>query len=192
MAVLDSLACAIGALGALPIDSYLAQAQEFEEFGGSSARCTLIGGGQANVVYAAAYNTALVRYLDFMDSYLAGAELCHPSDNMGAVLAASEHAGGSGKDFLTSLAVAYEVEAALTAAAPFMAHGVDLTTQLTYSLAAGVSKALELDEKRASWSVEICGANGIPLLVADSGGSRPRIRDDVAHHSDLISLGVPR
>jgi hypothetical protein len=29
-------------------------------------------------------------------------------------------------------------------------------------------------------------------LAADSGGSRPRIRDDVAHHSDLISLGVPR
>ena len=28
--------------------------------------------------------------------------------------------------------------------------------------------------------------------VADSGGSRPRIRDDVAQHSDLISLGVPR
>jgi Zn-dependent peptidase ImmA (M78 family) len=27
---------------------------------------------------------------------------------------------------------------------------------------------------------------------ADSGGSRPRIRDDVAHHSDLISPGVPR
>ena len=27
---------------------------------------------------------------------------------------------------------------------------------------------------------------------ADSGGSRPRIRDDVARHSDLISLGVPR
>jgi hypothetical protein len=23
-------------------------------------------------------------------------------------------------------------------------------------------------------------------LFADSGGSRPRIRDDVAHHSDLI------
>jgi len=27
---------------------------------------------------------------------------------------------------------------------------------------------------------------------ADSGGSRPQIRDDLAHHSDLISLGVPR
>ena len=75
------------------------------------------------------------------------AELCHPSDNMGAVLAACEHAGGSGKDFLTTLAVAYQVEAALTAAAPFMAHGFDLTTQLTYSLGAGLSKALGLDEK---------------------------------------------
>jgi hypothetical protein len=28
--------------------------------------------------------------------------------------------------------------------------------------------------------------------TADSGGSRPRIRDDVAQHSDLMSLGVPR
>ena len=29
-------------------------------------------------------------------------------------------------------------------------------------------------------------------FCADSGGSRPRIRDDVAQHSDLISLGIPR
>jgi len=28
--------------------------------------------------------------------------------------------------------------------------------------------------------------------IADSGGSRPRIRDDLARHSDLMSLGVPR
>jgi hypothetical protein len=32
----------------------------------------------------------------------------------------------------------------------------------------------------------------LKFMSADSGGSRPRIRDDVAHHSDLISLGVPR
>src|SRR3984957_6237220 len=162
ISILDSLACAINAVGAPPIAACLAQAKEF---GGPNGRCTLIGAGKADVVYAASYNTALVRYLDFMDSYLAGAELCHPSDNMGSVLAATEHAGGSGKDFLTSLAVAYQVEAALTAAAPFMAHGFDLTTQLTYSLGAGLSKALGLDEKRAAWAVEICGATGIPLLV---------------------------
>jgi 2-methylcitrate dehydratase len=162
VSVLDSLACAINALGARPIEACLAQAKEF---GGPGGRCTLIGGGRANVVYAASYNTALVRYIDFMDSYLGGAEICHPSDNVGAVLAASEHAGRSGKDFLTALAVAYQVESVLTASAPFMARGFDLTTQLSFSLGAGVSKALELDEAKSAAAIEICGASGIPLLV---------------------------
>jgi 2-methylcitrate dehydratase len=165
VSVLDSLACAINALGARPIEACLTQAKEF---GGPDGRCTLIGGGRANVVYAASYNTALVRYIDFMDSYLGGAEICHPSDNTGAVLAASEHAGRSGKDFLTALAVAYQVEAALTAAASFMAHGFDLTTQLAFSLGAGVSKALGLDEAKMAAAVEICGDIGIPLLVLRS------------------------
>ncbi|HEV3260640.1 MAG TPA: MmgE/PrpD family protein [Gemmataceae bacterium] len=165
VSVLDALACAINALGAQPIEACLAQAKEF---GGPDGRCTLIGGGRANVVYAASYNTALVRYIDFMDSYLGGAEICHPSDNTGAVLAASEHAGRSGKDFLTALAVAYQVESRLTASAPFMAHGFDLTTQLAFSLAAGVSKALGLDEAKTAAAVEICGDNGIPLLVLRS------------------------
>jgi hypothetical protein len=34
--------------------------------------------------------------------------------------------------------------------------------------------------------------NGLGRWHADSEGSRPRIRDDVVHHSDLMSLGVPR
>jgi 2-methylcitrate dehydratase len=162
VSVLDSLACALNALGAQPIEACLAQAKEF---GGPDGRCTLIGGGRANLVYAASYNTALVRYIDFMDSYLGGAEICHPSDNTAAVLAASEHAGRSGKDFLTALAIAYQVESRLTASAPFMAHGFDLTTQLAFSLAAGVSKALGLDEAKTAAAVEICGDIGIPLLV---------------------------
>ena len=75
VSVLDSLACAINALGARPIEACLAQAKEF---GGPGGSCTLIGGGRANVVYAAWYNTALVRYIDFMDSYLGRSEVCHP------------------------------------------------------------------------------------------------------------------
>ena len=161
VSVLDSLACAITALGVPPIAACLEQAKQF---GGSDARCTLIGGGKANVVYAAQYNTALVRYIDFMDSYLGGEELCHPSDNVGSVLAASEHAGRSGKEFLTALAVAYQVESSLTSNASFMADGFDLTTQLSFSIAAGASKALQLNEARTAAAVEICG-DVIPLLV---------------------------
>ena len=162
ISILDSLACAICAIGAPPIAACLAQAKEF---GGSDGRCTLIGGGKADVVYAASYNTALVRYIDFMDSYLAGSDLCHPSDNTGAVLAACEHTGRSGREFLTALAVAYQVEALMTASAPFMERGFDLTTQLTYSLGAAVAKALTLDEAKTAAAIEICGQAGTPLLV---------------------------
>jgi 2-methylcitrate dehydratase len=162
ISILDSLACAINAIGAPPIAACLAQAKEF---GGPDRRCTLIGSGKADVVYAALYNTALVRYIDFMDSYLAGGGLNHPSDNMGAVLAACEHKGRSGREFLTALAVAYQVEVLMTASAPFMERGFDLTTPLTYSLGAGVAKALALDEAKTAAAVEICGQTGIPLLV---------------------------
>jgi 2-methylcitrate dehydratase len=46
-----------------------------------------------------------------------------------------------------------------------MAHGFDLTTQLSYSLAAGLSKALGLDDQNTAAAVGICG-DFIPLLVA--------------------------
>ena len=161
VSVVDSLGCAITALGVPPIVACLEQTKQF---GGSDARCTLIGGGKANVVYAAQYNTALVRYIDFMDSYPGGQELCHPSDNFGSVLAACEYAGRSGREFLTALAVAYQVESTLTSNATLMADGFDLTTQLSFSIAAGASKALQLDEARSAAAVEICG-DVIPLLV---------------------------
>jgi len=161
VSILDSLANAINAIGAAPIVACLEQAKDF---GGPGGRCTLIGGGKANVVYAAQYNTALIRYIDFMDSYLVGTQLCHPSDNVAAVLAACEHTGRSGKEFLTALAVAYQVESALTANASFMPNGFDLTTQLSFSVAAGVSRALQLDEAKSTAAVGIC-VDHIPLLV---------------------------
>ena len=79
-------------------------------------------------MYASAYNTAVIRYIDFMGSYFAVGGLCHPSDNVAAVLAVSEYVHRSGKDFLIALAVAYQVECALTAASPFLARGLDLTS----------------------------------------------------------------
>ena len=68
-------------------------------------------------------NTALVRYVDLMDSYLGPVKLCHPSDNLASVLAACEHAGRSGKEFLTALAVAYQVESELTSTLPSWTMG---------------------------------------------------------------------
>ncbi|HWZ17824.1 MAG TPA: MmgE/PrpD family protein, partial [Ktedonobacteraceae bacterium] len=86
--IIDALGCAFGALDGPPIKMLQAQ---LEDFGGKPL-VTLIGGGKTAPDRAALYNSALVRYLDYNDSYIAKHETCHPSDNLGAVLAASEYA----------------------------------------------------------------------------------------------------
>ena len=60
--VLDGLGCAIGALKGEPIRLLKAQ---IEEFNGSEL-CTLIGGGKTAPDRASLFNSALVRYLDFI------------------------------------------------------------------------------------------------------------------------------
>ena len=163
--VLDALGCAIGALGSFVASRILAQ---IEEFGGASL-CTLVGGGHTSPDRAAFYNSALVRYLDFNDSYLAKGETCHPSDNLGAVLAAAEYRGASGKDFLTALATAYQVQCRLSDVAPVRDKGFDHTTQGSYAVAAGVSKALALDEQRTANGLAICGTAFNALRVTRTG-----------------------
>src|SRR2546421_5351662 len=163
--VLDALGCAIGAVEGPPLKMLYAQ---LEDFGGNPL-VSLIGGGKTAPDRAALYNSALVRYLDYNDSYLARGETCHPSDNLGAVLAATEYAGGSGKDFLTALAVAYQVQCRLSDVAPVRAKGFDHTTQGAYAVAAGVAKALGLDQNGVANAVAISGTAYNALCVTRTG-----------------------
>jgi 2-methylcitrate dehydratase len=163
--VLDALGCAIGASAGEPIRLIRGQ---LEEFGGTPL-CTLIGGGRTAPDRAALYNGALVRYLDFNDSYLAPGETCHPSDNLGAVLAAAEYADRSGRDLLAALAVAYQVQCRLSDVAPVRARGFDHTTQGSYAVASGVSKALGLDTIRTANAIAICGTAFNALRVTRTG-----------------------
>jgi 2-methylcitrate dehydratase len=166
--ILDALGCAIGALDGQPISLLKVQIEDFDGKRGTG-HCTLIGGGKTAPDRAALYNSALVRYLDFNDSYLAKGETCHPSDNLGAVLAAAEYAGRNGRELLTALAVAYQVQCRLSDVAPVRAKGFDHTTQGSYAVAAGVSKALGLDEVRTANAIAISGTAFIGLRVARTG-----------------------
>lgn len=163
--VLDAIGCALGAIGAAPMELVRMQ---IEDFGGTGL-CNVIGGGCTSPDRAAFYNSALVRYLDFNDSYLAPRETCHPSDNLGAVLAAAEYAGASGKDLLTALAVAYQVQCRLSEAAPVRSKGFDHTTQGSFAVAAGVSKALGLDIERTANAIALCGTAFNALRVTRTG-----------------------
>ncbi|HLJ35785.1 MAG TPA: MmgE/PrpD family protein [Ktedonobacteraceae bacterium] len=164
--ILDALGCAIGAIEGPPIKMLRAQ---LEDFGGNPL-VTLIGGGNKTAPDRATfYNSALVRYLDFNDSYIAKKETCHPSDNLGAVLAASEYAHKNGKDLLTALALAYQVQCRLSDVAPVRAKGFDHTTQGAYAVAAGVSKALGLNQKGVANAIAISGTAYNALRVTRTG-----------------------
>jgi 2-methylcitrate dehydratase len=163
--ILDSLGCALGAMRGEPIRLIRDHLRDF----GKGGPCTLIGFGRAAPDRAAFYNSALVRYLDFNDSYLAKGETCHPSDNLGAVLAAAEYARRTGRDLLTALAVAYQVQCRLSDVASVRAKGFDHTTQGSYALAAGVSKALGLDRQRTANALAICGTAFNALRVTRTG-----------------------
>ncbi|PKD44248.1 MmgE/PrpD family protein [Rhodohalobacter barkolensis] len=163
--LLDSIGTAIGAIEGEPVQAIRSM---IDDFGGSEIS-TLIGGGRTTPDRAALYNSGLVRYLDFNDSYLAKGETCHPSDNIGAILAAGEMTGLGGKDFLTALAVAYQVQCRLSDEAPVRDKGFDHTTQGSYAVAAGVSKALDLDEEKTANAIAIAGTALNALRVTRTG-----------------------
>lgn len=163
--VLDTIGVAIGALDAGPM---VAIRGLIEDLGGTGT-AALIGGGKSSPDRAAFYNSGLSRYLDFMDSYLAKGETNHPSDNLGGVLAAAESVEASGAEFLTALAVAYQVHSRLSDVAPVRAKGFDHTTQGAFAAAAGAAKALRLPADQIANAIAICGTANVALRVTRTG-----------------------
>lgn len=163
--VLDTLGCAIGAIDGEPARLIASQTPRSTAERG----CTLLGGSHAEPDQTALYNGALARYLDFNDSYLAKGETCHPSDNLAAILASAEYSGSNGRQLLTALAVAYQVQCRLSDVAPVRAAGFDHTVQGSYAVAAGISRALGLDETRAANAIAISGTALNALRVTRTG-----------------------
>jgi 2-methylcitrate dehydratase len=146
------------------------------EFGGEG--CTLWGGagrGDAETTTAsppdaAMYNTALVRYLDYMDSFLAPGETPHPSDNVAAVIACGEYAEASGEDLIAAVGVAYEVQGALAWAAPVRDRGWDHVTHTVVSAATGAGTILGLDREQLRSAIGIAGTAHNALRVTRTEG----------------------
>lgn len=165
--LLDSLGCAFGALPSQTMRSLYEHTTEFS--GRSPGPCTLIGGGSSTPDRAAFYNGALVRYLDFNDSFMAAREYAHPSDNIGAVLAAAEYKRRSGRTFLTAMAIAYQVQLRLAEVAAVLARGFDHTVQGSYAIACGVSKALGLSPQQTANAIGMAGTSFNSLRVTRTG-----------------------
>src|SRR5271163_4694320 len=159
--ILDSVGCCIAALGAGPIDACRAQVADF----GGDGPCALIGGGTANPVYAAFWHTALVRYVDFMDNFLAPTETCHTADNFGTALAIADYVGAGGRDLMLAVALGYTVQSRFVDHANFMTRGFDHTTQLAFSLNAEAGRLLGLSEPQIANAIAMAAVSDASFAV---------------------------
>ncbi|MGM0591725.1 MAG: MmgE/PrpD family protein [Halobacteriota archaeon] len=165
--LLDSLGIAVGAMGESTTEKIRATVEELNRGGD----CRLWGTERrASPPDATMVNTSLVRYLDFMDSYLAPGETPHPSDNVAAVVTSGESADVSGEELLIGLAVAYEVQGALGYSAPVRDRGWDHVTHTVVSAATGAGTVLGLDREQFRNGVGIAATAHNALRVTRTGG----------------------
>jgi 2-methylcitrate dehydratase len=111
--LMDAVGCALG--GAQQDDVAILREVLSETAGQGPAR-VLVSGESYDPVSATLLNALMVRVMDYNDIYWKQ-DPCHPSDLIPAVLAAAERAGGSGRDLVVGIAIAYEIEQRLCEAA---------------------------------------------------------------------------
>jgi len=96
----------------------------------------------------AAFDTgALIRWLDFNDTWLA-AEWGHPSDNLGAILSIAQHRDLDVGAVLDAAVVAHEIQGVLALENAFNRIGLDHVLLVKVASTAAAARLLGLDEQR--------------------------------------------
>jgi len=162
--LLDTVACAVGALGEPAPTIARRVAGRFQ----GTPPVALIGGGRSAPDWGAFSNGAHIRYLDCNDTYLS-LEPAHPSDNWAAVMSAGQAASADGKAWIAAVVVAYEVQCRLCDAASVRARGWDHTTYGSLSATLAAAKLLGLSQPQTVHALGIAGTTGTALRITRAG-----------------------
>jgi 2-methylcitrate dehydratase len=151
--VIDSLGCALGAWNREPCVIARKVASDFSAKHGS----TILGTSHKSPPDWAAFATGCcIRYFDYNDTYLSK-EPAHPSDNISAALAVAENVDANGRELITAIALAYEVQCRLCDAASIRARGWDHVTYGAFSTALACARLMKLDPEKTRHAVNIAG-----------------------------------
>ena len=153
--VIDSIGCALGAWNEEPCVIARKVASDFSAENGG----TIIGTNhKAPPDWAAFATGCCIRYFDYNDTYLSK-EPAHPSDNIAAVLAIGESVGANGRELITAIALAYEVQCRFCDAASIRVKGWDHPTYGAFSTALAAARLMKLDAEKTRHAVNIAGVN---------------------------------
>lgn len=165
--VLDSVATALGSCATDVFPAVLKIAGAARPVGEKAAQVMGLKDGSL-LEWAAFANGAMIRTLDFNDTYLAK-EPAHPSDNIGAVIAAAQTFGHKGADAITGIANAYEVQCRLCDSHSLRAKGIDHVTYGNISVATSVSAMLGLDLHTTVAAIGIAGVGHTAIRQTREG-----------------------
>lgn len=162
--VLDSLACALGAYDARPVQAALALAQSVPV-----SASTILGTRMQTTPDLAAFaNGVMVRFLDYNDGYM-GREPGHPSDNIFACLALAEAEDRPGRDLIAAIVLAYEIQMRLQDAASLNRRGWDQANYINIAMAAAASRLMQLGEAQTEQAINLALNGHIAMRQVRSG-----------------------
>jgi len=190
--LLDSAGCALAAVG----NEDMQAMHRFTEKLGGTAEATVIGSGlRTNAPNAALMNCLLVRALDYNDIYWIQ-DPSHPSDLIGAALAAAEANQKSTAEALVAIVIAYELEMRWCHAADPGIREVGwhhaTLTQFVSPLVAGRLYDLDLDQLVAA--VGISGSSHFTLggVVAGHLTNMKNTADPLAAQAGVLAALMAR
>jgi 2-methylcitrate dehydratase len=163
--LIDALGCALGAFGSEPavIARRLAPAWS----GVPSAR--LLGEGRSTTPEAAAFaNSVMIRFLDANDTYIARGS-GHPSDMLGAVLAATDWTAAFGKALLLATIAGYEVFGAMADQVPLRDRGWDQGVFVAPASAAAAGLLLGLSAVQMANAIAIATTANVATRQTRAG-----------------------
>ncbi|MFH1261841.1 MAG: MmgE/PrpD family protein [Pseudomonadota bacterium] len=154
--LLDAFACALAGFQQTPVKAARAFAMKATAPDGA----TVFGTTHVAPVYDATFalGTA-IRALDWNDTYLSR-EPAHPSDNIAAAYSVAEGEKRNGKELITAIALAYEMQCRLCDAAGIRKKGWDHVTYASVSATAAAAKLLALSSAQIRDAIAIAVTTG--------------------------------
>ncbi|MFC1871749.1 MmgE/PrpD family protein [Chloroflexota bacterium] len=170
--LLDTLGCAIGGYNSQASTILRSLILELK----GAAESTVIGDGlKTTCLYATLANGAMVRYLDFNDTYFASGPVlsgAHPSEIIPPVLAVGERQHSTGKEVIAAIVAGYELLArfadALTVRETLEHRGWNMDLKGGFVLPPVVGKLLNLDAGQMENASGIAGSHAILLGILDA------------------------
>lgn len=170
--LLDTLGCAIGGFASEASKILRTLISELQ----GAAESTVIGGGiKTSCLYATLANGAMVRYLDYMDTYnvpgpiLAGG---HPCEIIPPVLAVAERQNSKGKEVIAAIVAGYELHArfagGLTVNKALGSRGWNTDLRGGFIVPSVIGKLLRLNADQIENATGISGSHTILLGILDA------------------------